>query len=545
MTFPTILRHGANITRAEWARHDREFGTPLTGRPLLLAILVTIGAVLGWYAHALGQSLASGQSLPYDRLGVFASVVFLLMAWRSSDFTRSRFERLNPEFLLTTVPARAAVVGLLGFVYLRLIATLAVPTVGIAVGIAVGLQSPMVAPSVLVAVASMTGLAVGVGTVSRLLVRLVAVRLARARFYRDLFVVFGWIPLMVGAIVLDELSISLTPLFEGFAAVPLAWFVDLALVGGSTGGLVSSYRAAGILVVLILVLPGFALGASVIARRVWESDTASSAGSRGSHSLRERGIVERFVGDRISRPVYTVARARWLMERRVPQGLLSSGYALLFMGIIGFPLIALAGGTTAVLLFFAVTLGLVAGIAFSANPIGTEYRTLQMLFTSVRGNQFVAGILLAATVIAIPLVALVTIPLGFFGPVGVGQTLLTALVGMSIAPCTASVAVATGLSVDRYDYAPVPFFFTDIPVYTEHGFRGLLRIGLILAVGLLTSILAFIGNAPPIYERLAAIGVPAGLVQSGSLVLTLLVVAVVTKLAFRIAVDRFTEYQFK
>lgn len=203
-----------------------------------------------------------------------------------------------------------------------------------------------------------------------------------------------------------------------FGALPLAWFVDLALVGGFNFAFGSVGNALGALGLLAPTIPVLGAGATVFARRVWENEPVSSTRSSGSHSLIKTGVVERLVGERIPRAMYTVARERWLKERRVPQGLMSMGYALLFMGFIGFPLVALAGGTTGLLVFFAVTLALMVGVAFGSDPIGTEYRALPMLFTTVSGRQFVGGLLLATTVVGVPLIAIVIIPLGVSVPSG-------------------------------------------------------------------------------------------------------------------------------
>jgi len=465
---PTDIRQGAKITRAEWTRHRREFGNPSMGQPVFLVVLLGLAAGLSWLAYSLGRDITAGQPFPDDLLGLAVSAAFVWMVWRSSKYTHVRFERLNPDLLLTTVPARMAALGLLGFVSARLLTTLAVPTLGIAVGTAVGLRAPTAVLTVTLAIGGMGLLAAALGTTSRLAARLVALRFARARYYRDLLVVFGWIPLVIGAMLLEELSLSLAPLTGVFGALPLAWFVDMALVGVFDGTGEAVRHTVGVFGLLATAVSISAVGTTVLARRIWEQESASSADSRGSHSLLETGIVERVVGDCIPRATYTVARERWLMERRVPRGLLSTGYALLFMATVGFPVVALAGGKVLLLVYFAVTLGLVAGVAFGSDPIGTEYRALPMLFTSGTGKQFVGGVLLAATVVGVPLVVLAIVLLGVVGSIGIAQTVLIALLGGAICPCTASVATMVGLGVERVEYAPVPFF---------HGHPGLRRTG--------------------------------------------------------------------
>ncbi|QSG12333.1 putative membrane protein, predicted permease [Halapricum desulfuricans] len=471
------------------------------------------------------------------------SGAFVWLVWRSSKYTHTRFEQVNSDLLLTTVPASTASLGLLGFVYVRLLATLALPTLGIAIGTAVGLGSVLIAFTVIFAIGSMAAAAAVVGAASRLVVRLVALRAVRVRFYRDLLIVFGWIPLVIGAMLLQELSVSLVPLIAVFDAIPLAWFVDLALLGSIDAELGSPVRALGAIAVVAVTVPVLALLTTVFARRVWESEPTSAIGTRGSHSLLDEGVLERFIGDRLPRAVYTVARERWLIERRVPRGLLSSGYALLFMGVFGFPLVALAGSPTALLLFVAVTIGLTAGIAFGSDPIGTEYRTIPVLLTSITGRQFVSGLLLATAVTVVPMMALVIVPFGILGSIGAGQTTLIALVGMAVGVCTAAVAVAVGLGVERFAYTPIPFFFTDVSVYTEPGIRAFVRYGQILVVGVFATVPAFVGNAPPVYERLSTVGIPTVGVRMGSLLVTLVLAGVITRTAASIAIRRFRAYQ--
>ncbi|WP_226043133.1 hypothetical protein [Natrinema sp. DC36] len=451
---------------------------------------------------------------------------------------------MDPDLLLTTVRPRAAALGLLGFVYTRLILTLTLPTLGLAVGTAVGLRSPTVALTIIIAISSMAALAVALGMTGRLAARLVALRLVRARFYRDLLIVFGWIPLVLGAMVLQEVSISVAPLIAVFGALPLAWFVDLALIGGGDVAYGSIRHAVGALGILVPVLPLLVAGATILACRVWESEPVSSSRTHGSHSLVNEGWMERLLGDHLSKPVLTVARERWLMERRVLRGLLMTGYVLVFFGVVGFPLL-LFGGPNGFLLAIAISLGMAAGIAFASDPVGTEYRTFPMLLTTVSGRNFVAGLFLSAILGGAPLVVLVTAPIGLVSVVGTVQTILITVVGVVSCACTTSVALVIGLGVQRSDLVSTPFFFTDVPIYAEYGRNGFLRIGVIFLIVLLPITPAFLGNSPFVYEPIATLGVPPLIVQISSLLLTLLLAAAVTKVVFQIAVKRFDGYQLR
>jgi ABC-2 type transport system permease protein len=543
MTVPRTLQQGVTVARGEWRRHRREFGHPLTERSVT-AVAAVVGAVgLGWLALQLGRGLASGQPLPYDRLSLLASTGFAWMVWRSSQYAHARFEQLRPELLLTTIPSGTAALGFLGFVYVRLVVTLAVPTVGVAVGLGVGSRSPTVGVTTVAAAAVMTPLAAAAGTTSRLVVRLIARHVTGARTYRDLLVVFGWIPLVLGAVVLQDVSLPVASLSAVFGALPLAWFVDLALAGWTDSPLLSPRRALAIMGVAAVSVPVLAAGTAGAVRRLWET-TPRSSDSSGSRSLAGGGWVDRLLGDHVSRPVRTVTRERWLMERRTPRGLLSTGYVLLFFGVIGLPLL-LFGGPNGILLLVAVALGMGVGIAFASDPIGTEYRTLPMLLTSVGGEQFVRGLLLSALLVGVPLVSVIVVPLGVVSVVEPAWTLLIALVGVASCGCTAAVELAGGLRVDPDELVPTPFFFTDVPGYTVPGVDGFVRLGSTLAVVSLANAVAFLGNAPSVYEPVVATGAPASVVQGGSLVLTLCVLTAVTRTAFNRAVTRVQEYQVR
>lgn len=531
------------IARAEWTRHHREFGSPWLGRPTVFIASLALAVLLGALALSLGRDLASDQTVSPTTLSMLAMGAFAWMVWRSSQLIHLRFERLNPDFLLTTVPARTAALGLLGFVYARLTVSIALPMVGVAAGTAIGLRSPVVALTILISIVGLATLAVVLGTTGRLAVRLVGLHLTRTRFYRDLLIVFGWLPVVVGGILSEELSVSVSSLGVLFGALPSVWFVDFALVGVRDSALAEVRPAAGAVGLLVPTVSIFAAGTVVLARRIWETTPVSSAGSHGSHSLVHDGWLEQLLGNRVSRPVRTVARERWLMERRVPRGLLSTGYVLLVVGVFGFPAL-LFGGPNGLLLLIAVSLGLAVGIAFASVPIGTEYRVLPMLFTTVSGDQFVGGLRLAATLVGVPLVTLVTVPVGIVSVVGGIQTVVIAMAGVASCLCAASVALAVGMGVERYNYVPVPFFFTDVPVFAELGRNGFLRLGVIFGIVLLANLPAYLGNAPLVYEGIAAVGLPALVVQVGSLLVTIVLATAVSNSARRIAVRRYQNYQF-
>lgn len=536
------IRDGVRIARTELRCHRRESGGRLRSGRTAWTLILAITLVSSTIAFASARVLASADpGTTGAAAGLVASAIFVALLWRSAFVTRERFERMNPEFLLTTVPTRAAAVGLLCYVFARAAIPLALPAVGVSLGAAAGFRSPGVAFTALASFAGVTVLAVAVGTASRLGARLVGTRFARGGFYRDLWIVFGWIPLMAAWFVLRETSLSLAPVLAWLDAQPVAWFGDLALLGAFDADLVAVPRALGA-TALLLAVPIAAGATTVFARRIWESEPADSGPVTGSRSLVGDGWLERLLGAHVPRPVLTVARERLLLERRVPRGLLSTGYVLLYVAVVLMPAFFLLG--TATFLLVAVALGLAAGTAVAANPIEIEHRPLPMLVTTVGGRSFVGGTVLAATVVGVPVVAAVVIPLGLVGPVGVTATIGVALVGAAVCVCAASVAAAVGMTVDPDDVGPVPFFFTDVPVHAETGLAPFRRLATVFAIATLATVPAMLGNSVLVYEPATAAGVPTIVVRVGSLLATVALALGVAAVAFRTAVERYDAIRF-
>ncbi|GAB7020397.1 ABC transporter permease family protein [Halostagnicola bangensis] len=533
------------IARTEWQRLRRESdsGRLWAERRFLLVALLAISGVLGAASHAVGTTIASQGAIPVDELGIVAGLAFVSLVWRSSQITHRRFERLNPDFLLTTVSARTGALGLVLFVSARVALFLAGPTLGVAVGTAIGLRSPLVALTITAAIGGLAAVAVGLGIVGRLAAGLVGQRLTRGGFYRDLAVVFGWLPLLVGWLVLQETSVSLAPLVGRLEALPITWTVDLAFLGATELG-VDARRGLGAIAGILLTVPVLVGATTALARRIWECEPDSSASSHGSHSLLEEGRIERLLGDRVSRSALTVARERWLMERRVPRGVLSAGYAFLWCGVLAIPAFVLGGSANIPLLFFALMIGLSVGLAFASDPVGTEYRVMPMLLTTVPARQFVTGLVLASTVAGVVLAVLLAL-IGFASPVGVLETVVIVFGTIAISACAASVSLAVGMGVERYEFVPVPFFFTDAPIFAEMGSKGFRRIGRIFVVVSIAVMPALLGNLEPVYETAATFGVPPGWIQFGSLLLAICLAGVIARNAYQTAIERYQQYQIR
>lgn len=324
-------------------------------------------------------------------------------------------------------------------------------------------------------------------------------------------------------------------------AAPLGGIADLALLcaAGPTGA--DPVRGLTALAVLATGTTLFTGTATGLTRRIWERDPAEPTPSSGSRSLLDPGWGDRLTGGVLPWPVRAVARKRWLVERRTPPGLLYTGYVLCFVCVVLFPITALAGIPTFVILVLA--LGLALGIAFGNDPIGVEYRGLAMVLTTIRGREFVGGLVLAVLAPALVVVPAVVLPLGAVSAASPGETLSFILFGIAVCGCTASLALAAGLGVDRSAFVPFPGFFTDVPWYAETGWEQFRRLGAVLVGATLVTMPAFVGAHPAVYDSLATAGISVPVTRSGGLVLSALVAAGVARLAGEVAATRFEEYE--
>lgn len=134
---------------------------------------------------------------------------------------------------------------------------------------------------------------------------------------------------------------------------------------------------------------------------------------------------------------------------------------------------------------------------------------------------------------------------GFASPVGVLETTLIVIGTVAFSACTACVSLAVGMDVERYEFVPVSFFFTDVPIYAEMGSKGFRRLGRIFAVVSLAAMPALLGNIEPVYEWTATVGIPPGFVQFISIPLTIGLTIWIAMPAYQTAIERYRSYQVR
>ncbi|ELZ11139.1 hypothetical protein C479_07518 [Halovivax asiaticus JCM 14624] len=533
------LRKSVLVAWTEWRRDDRTFTRLFDGPAFAFAVV----AVVGWFTYVFANAFLAGESTlpvpPWLLVGLAVADV----VWQSGRLTLRRLQRLEPALLCPTVPVRIPVIGLLAFVYARLLVRIVPPVAGVAAGLGLAFESPALGLSMLLATPLAVAVLVAAGSTGRLASYAVGKRVIGGRpVYGSVRLLAGAVLALLAAIVVsvgvaDRITIASPVELGGPDASSVIPFVQPA--GASIGTLTIRWLvvvAIALVLVAILVLMAIAL-----VGRLWRTDPVGSSTSLDTGSLLAPGKLDRLLGGRLSRSTLTFLRATLRVERRNPRGLLYPAYVLVFVSFVGFPVIALAGLPFA--LWVVLALGLSAGVVFAVDPIARVYRPLPMLLTTADARTFVGGPLVGTVVAAVSLLAVGFVPLGLLNDASVLETLLLALVGVGFATTTASVALALELAVPYDAYERAPTMFTDVPTYGERGLGSFRRMGASFLLASAVGVPAFLGNAAWVYEPLADLGIPVGATRLGSLALTISVAACGSWWASRLAVERYRAYR--
>lgn len=537
------FRHSVQIARIEWTRSRRQRDRVSALRAGLVVVVFCFSGVGGIGAYSIGRAIHHGHAtLSLGGMQVAATVGFLMLLWQFAQQTSAQLERINTDLLLTTVPAREVILGVMFFVYSRVAGPLSLPLLCVAGGFALGTQSLASALFLIIAVTGFLALAALIGVGLSLATELATTRSPRLRRYLKRFPVVAFVLLLVVWTQLVDGSVPIDLLLRFLGDIPSAWFVDLGLLG--TSGVQSDFlRGIGALGLLGGGSPLLMVIVIVLAKHIWATEPVSAATLHRSRSLVGEGIAERLFADRVSRPVLTIARKRWLQERRVPRGLLIGGYMLLILPIVYLPILA-AGEIPAIapiLLAFVCAAGV--GLAFGIALLGVEYPVLSMTLTTVSGQQFVRGTILAGVAIGAPVTAVVTLILGLGSPLGPIEAIGVALASVVLCGCSVTLAAAIGMNVSYHDFWPIPIPLTSAVAYGEVGRMGFIRMGVLLALVGLVCLPAFVGYLSAFFAPVAtALDIPPAVVRGGLLVLTTATAVTVSIPAYRRAVVLFDQY---
>ncbi|WP_339105526.1 hypothetical protein [Haloterrigena salinisoli] len=461
--------------------------------------------------------------------------------------TSRRLERAETDLLLTTVTTREFVVGIGLAVYSRVALPWLAPVCSGAVGFAVGVRSPVTAAAIVVAVSGFLALAAVVSAVGVFAWGLVPARVTVLVRQRS---VLRYVLIGVGGLIASVVAGGGLPPFDRVTEIarraPIAWLVDLGLIAVPEIDTVSR-RGLGALVVLAVGIPGGVIAAVAIADRVLGEEPGQIESTAVSRSLVGAGLSSRLFGRYVSRPTLTVARKRWVQERRIS---LAFFMAICFpmFGLSGIVLYALSVRDVPPIALVSIAFVCATGVGqgFGSEVLGAEYPVLPMTLTSASGREFVRGTVLAAVAVGAPPTALLTLGAGLVGSVGVLEAVLVSVASVAWCCCSAAVATALGMDVRYRDIYPMPYPFTSAMIYGEIGRASFIRLGLVGVALSVVCLPAAIAAVPAVTDAMTAVlGVPAPVVRSAAVLLTIGIALAVSRAAVDRAAESYAAYTLR
>lgn len=503
---------------------------------------MAVGAGVG--AHGVGRQFAAGNPPSTTLVSGVTVVCFLGLCWTAGKGITGRLSRIEPEFLLTTVPVREVVTGALLLSYARIGARTAPPVVAGAVGFGLGARSPASSVAIVFAAVGLVALAIVTGAAIGLALAVAAARSPRLRRFRNVMQVLAFVLGLAAWSVVSAAADPVALVAGWLAPLPPAWFVDVALIGAPA---VSTElgRAAGAAATLAVGLPILALAATSLAAIRWTTEPVGSVREHRPRSLVAGGVSDKLLGTSVSRPVLTVARKRWLQERRVPRAAWLFA-AVVLWAVTGVSVYALDAGRipAAAPAIVAVACAIAIGVAFGMTPIGTEYQGLKLTLTAIPGREFVRGTVLAGVGVGAPVSVIVAAILGIAGGLGVPETAAVAVAGVALCTCAVTVGVALGMRADYFDFMPMPMPMSSATVFAEVGRWSFYRPGIALGVASVLAVPAVLAFAPGFAGSVSsASGLPHGIVRIAGSALSTAGAVGTAVVAYRHAVAEYEDYR--
>lgn len=543
MSIRSRLVHSLQIARIECTRSQRQRGRSDVFRAVFFVCILALALGSGVGAYVFGTLLHSGEiALSAEFVQRVATAGFLALLVGLMQRTFRLLSRIKVTHLLTTVSTAETILGIAGAVLWPAVIWLAPIIFTFAIGFAVGAHWPAGIVTLCIAGAGLLVLAALLGVALSFTVKVVTTRSPRFRRYRGIIAVIAFV-FVAGIFSLANAGlVSIDELGEWASYTPVAWFVDFGFWGTS---LVHSgvLPIMGSLAVLGAGIPVVTIGTTLLAKRVWETEPVSATILHHSRSLVGTGTIERLLAKRLSRPVLTVMRKRWLQERRVPVAVSMLGYLLVLLPIVYLPMLFTGRILLVSPLSLAVVLGPATGLCFGITPIGAEYSSFPMTLTAISGRHFVCGEILAGVTIGTPITVITTVLLALGSPVGTLETIAVGIASGMLSVCGMTLAVALGMSVSYSDLLPAPLPLSSATIYAEIGWMEFVRLGVLLGILGLVCVPGFAGYLLVFLEPMGAtVIVSQPLIRIGALLLMSGLAAAASGIAYQRAVRAFDQY---
>jgi hypothetical protein len=498
------------------------------GVAVLFGLAVTAGAVVG--AYVVGGLLAGGEiDDPVPAATIAAAGVWVMTLLLTAYITAIQTGDIdNRDGMLTTVPHRDVVGGLLLVGFLRTVGIFVVPMLLASVAFAVGAGSVAALVFLLLALLSVLLSAFAVGFATGLAVKYVLGRSETVARNKAALGVLAFVTYMA-LLLTNSLGKALVPVLDALSVSPVAWYADLALLGvvGT-----SPLRAGA---ALVGSGAGVAVGvvASVrVAERLWYADPVVTDERRTESAVAD-GRLEGYVG----RPTAWVARKSWLRARRAPIKLVYVAYPLFLL----FQPLQASVEAGQVVATLPATLALygawATGAAFTLNPLGDEGAVLPVtLTTPVGGRQFVSGLILAGVAVGLPGTVAVTVAAGALSTLSLPAVVATAAAALVLPVGAAALAAGVGTAFPKFDASQITRS-REVVVPSIWGFA-VYSLALLLLGSPATAV-----QVPVLTETAAdAVGVTPGVVRAAGLLVSVVLVGVAAFASYRYAVREFEEY---
>ena len=446
-----------DVTRMVRKHTSRENAGTLVSTAVFVLFFAVATLAGGYGAYRGGQLLVGGELGDIAANGIVGArgllavmgvILTVLVAVRAFG---QRGTLTNAEGVLTIVPTREALLGVLVAESIYVLLWLGGPALGVGVGLAVGTGTvwPAVTIPLAVAIVAITGVVVGYPL--GLGVRHFVTRFAFVARNKGLLIVLVFVAYFA-FVVTGSMNAVVVALFDPLQNSPTGWAADLMFLGTPVIE-ATVVRAAGAFGVLVVLVAAGTVAGTRFAEAHWFSDPAL-AGEPESETTEEAAApgVERRLEPYVGRATAALVALAWRRAVRAPIKLLYAAYPL-FFAVGGIADIIQTGQIPSYLP--VVTLVFVtwaAGVIFTLNPLGDQGAGLPTaLLSRVDGTQFVRAHLLASLIVAVPLGMVLTAVAAVVSPVDTTTAVAVVAAAPVLMVVAGALSVGIGVAFPRFD----------------------------------------------------------------------------------------------